>query len=275
MHVFVGATLLTIAFVRALPRATTRPRDHIGPRGDRPLLALRRRRVDPALHRRLPTLTRAGVRPLGSRRWPGRAARAPSTATVGCARRWHHRGRRGRAARRSSVGALPRGPCGSSGTVIAQARDSRRARVNVHRPGTPRGRLRRAAPRTAAAATVSRGSSRYSSIASRSRATAPMAAIEAPTDISVSCHSSSSGTRPPSSRLTPSETITGCADGSGRWKSAGSWSLVAQPARIDDDLPDQIATAKTAPPRGARMRPRTMLARAVCLVEHRVLLARS
>ena len=60
-HVMIGATLLTIAFYASLPRALLlrlppRPRSH------RPLLALRRRGLDSALHGRLPPVGASGVK---------------------------------------------------------------------------------------------------------------------------------------------------------------------------------------------------------------------
>ena len=57
-HVFVGATLLSIALLRSI-RGHYSAGQHIGLEVTGPLLALRRRRVDRALHRRLPSLGEA------------------------------------------------------------------------------------------------------------------------------------------------------------------------------------------------------------------------
>ena len=62
LHVFIGATLLTIAFVRAKRGRLLTESAH-RPRSDRPLLALRGRRLDCPVHRRLPLVAPRGYGP--------------------------------------------------------------------------------------------------------------------------------------------------------------------------------------------------------------------
>src|SRR4051812_45807023 len=59
-----------------------------------------------------------------------------------------------------------------------------------------------------------------------------MVRMMAPIEMIVIRHSRESGTRPTSMVAAPSEAISGCADGSGRWY--GLWSC----SDIDDDQPD-------------------------------------
>src|SRR5262249_26287091 len=104
----------------------------------------------------------------------------------------------------------------------------------------------------------------YSLIASLTHSQTAMARIVAPIEMIDIRHSRASGTRPASISAAPSDAITGCDDGPGRW-----YGLLSSWSGIDDDQPDHDRSDEQERHHQGEREPEPDVGVCGLLVEHR------